>query len=297
MSSLRSAFYSVSGTLLSLSIALFGMVVLARLVAIEDHGIYAIAYSIFLIFQPFIDFGLTPVYIKLEKILPRTNSVFFFFNIVIGIGIAIFLMALSPVAVIVFENDSLIGVMLILSVSVVLMCAGNQPTSQLFREKRFFIAECVRNISDFMAVILAILLALLDFGLWALAAKFFFFSFFRFLSAWIAVRPQYQWVTFSDLKAYGSSIKFGGFITASRFIAGYANNLDKLVIGKVFGESAVGHYEKALVIVSKPNTLRNALSTPAVSHLARSPKSRYNQSYYLLVYLLSFFAGIPALFF
>lgn len=297
MSALRSAFNSLSGTIVNLLIGLVGIIVLARLIPVEDHGIYALSYAIYLLFQPFLDFGLTPVYIKIASVTNSTNSVFFFMNIFIGVGIAAVMMTSSPFIADFFGHNVLIWLLCIQAISVVLLSAGNQPISQLFRNKQFLSAESVRNVSALLSLLIAIYLAIIGWGIWALAAKFLLNALFRLLAVLWLVKPTYRWINFSLLKEYTSSIKFGGFITASRILAGYTNNLDKLIIGKMFGESALGHYEKATVIVDKPNNLRNALTTPAFAHLARMSKSRYTENYYLIAYLFGFFAGCPALFF
>jgi PST family polysaccharide transporter len=93
----------------------------------------------------------------------------------------------------------------------------------------------------------------------------------------------------------GSMMRFGGALTLNSLVVYIAYNLDKLLIGRVWGADALGIYGRAYQLVSIPtDNLNSAVGGVAVSALSRlqSDPGRL-KNYFLKAYSLVLALTIP----
>ena len=121
------------------------------------------------------------------------------------------------------------------------------------------------------------------------------YSFTRLLSALLLSRAKYQFVSIKNILAIKPYIIQAYHLVISRLITGISGNIEKLFVGKIFGEFTLGHYERGLFVVDKPNTFRNALTTPAMTYLSTMKGERLRQAYRILSLFILNFIGIPCL--
>lgn len=297
MNSIKGGAISLLGVSIQQLISLGGMIYLARILTPQDFGIYAICFAVFLFFQSFLDFGLTPLYLKYPEVNVTINSSFLSINLFFGVVVAVILLALSPLVVGYYKIDLLYTIFFIQAGVALTMSLSNQPFSQLIRQKRFIHTESITISSNLFALIVAILLALKGFGPIALAAKHLTYGLTRFIGSIVLSKAKYTWISLTKILEIKSYIVQAYHLTVSRLITGISGNIDKLIIAKIFGETILGHYERALFVVEKPNTFRNALTTPAMSYIAQMEKQNLSEAYSILSHLILFFIGLPCLFF
>ena len=93
-------------------------------------------------------------------------------------------------------------------------------------------------------------------------------------------------------------MRFGGTITVNTLILYAANNLDKVLLGRVFGEEALGFYGRAFQLVSIPtdnlNSAAGEVAFAALSRLQDDP-SRF-RNYFLKGYSLVLALTVPITF-
>ena len=99
MNPVKGGAISFIGVGLQQLINLGGAVILARILGPEDFGVYALCFAVFLFFQSFLDFGLTPIYLKYPKVDKLVNSSFRSINIFFGVLVALILLLFSPIMV------------------------------------------------------------------------------------------------------------------------------------------------------------------------------------------------------
>ena len=296
MRAIESAGYSFLGAIFNLVVSVIGMGVLGRLLSPEAFGEFALCYSLYLIFAPLLDFGLTAAYIKRSEVNEEVNSSFFMFNLSCGIMIAILISICAPFLSTFYDNQNLTALCVIIALTAVVMSAGNQPMSQLMRSKRFDIWALISSGSTLLGLLVGISLAWMGWGVWALVTKLLSMAVFRLCSVFLFLKPTYRLVGLTTIKRYIDSLRFGAYIAGSRLVQGYANNLDRFIVGKIFGESLLGQYDKGIQIAEKPNVVRNAMTAPAMAHIARLPQNNTARPYVLIVLISSIIAGFPVLF-
>ena len=295
MNPVKGGAISFIGVGLQQLINLGGAIILARILGPEDFGVYALCFAVFLFFQSFLDFGLTPIYLKYPTVNKLVNSSFLSINIFFGVLVAMILLLLSPLMVHYYDLTLLYTLFPIMAFSAICMSVSNQPFSQLLRNKKFYSTESISIGSAAVSLIISISLALCGWGAIALAIKHLSYSFTRLFSALVLSRATYQLVSVKNILAIKPYIIQAYHLVISRLITGVSGNIEKLFVGKIFGEFTLGHYERGLFVVDKPNTFRNALTTPAMTYLSTMKGEGLRQAYRILSLFILNFIGIPCL--
>jgi O-antigen/teichoic acid export membrane protein len=295
MNPVKGGAISFIGVGLQQLINLGGAIVLARILGPEDFGVYALCFAVFLFFQSFLDFGLTPIYLKYPAVNKLVNSTFLSINVFFGVLVAILVLLISPLMVYYYDLNLLSRLFPIMAISAICMSSSNQPFSQLLRNKKFYSTESISIGSAAISLIISISLALSGWGAMALAIKHLSYSFTRLISALLLSRAKYQLVSLKNILAIKPYIIQAYHLVISRLITGISGNIEKLFVGKIFGEFTLGHYERGLFVVDKPNTFRNALTTPAMSYLSTMKGEPLQQAYKILSLFILNFIGIPCL--
>ncbi len=297
MNALKGGLISIISAISQQLISLIGGIVLARILGPEDFGIYAIAFTVFLFFQSFIDFGLTPIYIKHKEVSPRINSLFLMVNFFFGLAVSIIIFFSAPFLAAYYDLPILKPLIRWQSIVPIILALSNQPFGQLLRAKSFKKSESISVISHLSAVAVGIGTALAGFGPMALVLKQIGYGVTRCIGAMVISGGQYVWVRPTALSEIKSAVINASELTASRLINGFTSNIDRLIIGKTYGEIPLGHYERSLFVVDKPNTIRNAITTPAMTYLARMSGKDISNAYALLSVMVLTIVGLPCVFF
>lgn len=295
MNPVKGGAISFIGVGLQQLINLGGAIILARILGPEDFGVYALCFAVFLFFQSFLDFGLTPIYLKYPTVNKIVDSSFLSINVFFGVLVAMILLLVSPLMVHYFDLTLLNTLFPIMALSAICMSGSNQPFSQLLRNKKFYSTESISIGSAAVSLIISICLAHSGWGAIALAIKHFSYSFTRLFSALVLSRAKYQLISIKDILVIKPYIIQAYHLVISRLITGVSGNIEKLFVGKIFGEFTLGHYERGLFVVDKPNTFRNALTTPAMTYLSTMTGERLRHAYKILSLFILNFIGIPCL--
>lgn len=296
MNALKSGMISLSGSFIQQAISLIGTIIIARILSPEDYGIYGLCFATFVFFQAFLDFGITPIYIKLERVDKTINSSFFTLNILFGSLVSLILILIAPYFAAYYDLPLLKPLLYTQSLIPFLQSMSNQPFGQLLRHQKFFHAEITSVGANFIAMGVGICCALFGLGPWALLYKHMAYNIARISGGLWFSKAKYHFVGYKDLLDIKKFVLQAGHLTAARFATGISGNLEKLLIGKVFGEASLGHFNQSLFICEKPSIFANALTTPAMSYLSRMAKDRYAQSYITLTHVLITLIGLPCLF-
>ena len=264
-------------------------VVMARILTPEDFGIVAMVFSLLGFFTLLRDFGLSVATIQKETIAMDELSGLFWVNVLLGSLIMVALLVAAPFVAAFFEDQRAFGLTIAFGAMAILSSLGVQHAAILQRQMRFEAIAISEFLSLLFGIIAGIVSALYGLEYWALVIKEGFARcsstvFFWLQARWMPGLPKRS----SGLK---NLIKFGGSLTLANFL-GYANhNIDNILIGKIFGEAAVGFYAKGQGLLNKP--LRQILppimrvATPMFSRLTGDP-ARFNKTSLQMVEIVCF---------
>jgi PST family polysaccharide transporter len=241
-------------------------VVLARLLVPEDFGLVAMvtAYSMVLV-----DVGalrLSTAVVQAQRVTHRQVSVLFWVNAGLSALMGLLFALLAPLLVWVYDEPRLQWIALVISLSFVFRGLATQHQALLSRSMRF-VDLAVLDISGMaVSVGVAIAMAWLGWGYWALVARRVVAHAVTACGAWVLCgwRPGF----YLRAEGTGSLIKFGLHTIGAQTLQGVS--ADRMLIGWQYGAGALGLYDRAQQLFVFPfNQLTSPLSSVVVSALSR----------------------------
>jgi O-antigen/teichoic acid export membrane protein len=237
-------------------------VVLARLLTPRDFGLAAMVLIFRRVVMLFSDFALTPALVQRPVLTDKDRSTAFWTTIGLGTGSTIVGIALSGVMASLYGQPEVQPLFIAFSFSFLIVSLGATQAALLTRDLEFRSLE-IRNITGMIGgSILAVVLAGLGFGPWAIIslplATFATSTILLWLfSAW---RPA---LAFSSASARGL-LRFSSNVFGTQMLTYLTSNLDNFLVGRVLGPASLGAYRLSYNLVIYP--LSN-LSGPMVSVL------------------------------
>lgn len=248
-------FWTTLETIINRSLGFIIQMVLARLLFPADFGLVGMAVVFITFVEVFNDLGMNAALIqkKEDKLTPLHYDTAFWTGLVWSVFLYIFIFfVLTPISVSFYQEDALTLIMPILSVGVLLSPINLVHRAQLIKSMNFKKLAIVNNISSFVSGGVALTLAFLDFGVWALV----FYSISRTLVAipllfratkW---RPNWRW----DKEIFKEFFSFGAYTTGTSLANKLTGNLDFILVGKLIGTAGLGLYSFAFMLT---NVLRD----------------------------------------
>lgn len=216
------------------------LVVLLRLVNVEDVGLVALAAAIVGLVQLFVDQGLGDALIQRPALTRGHIDTAFWTAVLTGTVLTLLgVVAAGPLATVVGE-PRLAPLVQVLSVSFMLTALSSVQMALLRREMAFRSLAARRLIAIGGGGVVGIAMAFLGFGAWALVGQQLTQAGLSVLTLW-AVSPwrpglQVSWADFRSLFGFGMNIVAGDLL----FYLG--RNMDSLLIGTFLGPIALGTY-------------------------------------------------------
>ncbi len=283
------AFAKYSGILISLAVT----AVLSRMLPPEDFGVIAVASVFIVFFGIFSDMGLSAAIVQKRNLSVSDLKSLFSYTLFLGVILAVFFFFSSWLIARFYDDSQLIVICQILSVNVLFATWSIVPNGLLLRDKQFkFIGVRTVSIQIILAVI-SIFGAYTGMGIFSLLINPVGSSILIFILSYIkspvgfTFHPSFESVR--KIASY-SSYTFG-FSLINYFL----RNLDKLLIGKVFGMIPLGYYEKSYRLMLLPVQNLTQVITPVLHPVLADYQSDISQQTNKYLKLLKILAliGFP----
>jgi O-antigen/teichoic acid export membrane protein len=270
---------------------------LARLLTPADFGLISMV-SVFTAFiSLFKDLGLSMATVQRDKINHAQVSTLFWINFALSCGMMLLVGVLAPLVAWFYSEPRLFWVTLALAGTFIFSGLSVQHQALLNRQMRFISLALIEISSIASGIAVAITMALKDFGYWSLVGMAGATSVTNCVLAWSFC----GWRPGLPQKAAGvrEMLSFGTGLTGFNVLNYFARNLDKVLIGKVWGSNSLGIYSKAYELLMLPiqqiTAPVAAVAIPALSRLQNDPVE-YARYYYRAVNAIGF-VTIPLIFF
>ena len=271
--------------------------VLARLLLPSDFGLISMAMVLNIVLDTFADFGLSNAIIRKETITDDETSTIFWLNIIMGASCSILVFLSAPLFSRYFEMPQLIGIVRVTSLSFFICSFGTLQTALFQRSLDFRSPFISRLVSGIVSGIIGIVLAIYNFGVWALVASNLFGWIVYSVMVWLmsSWRPKF---IFHFGKVHDLWV-FGWKMTLTTIVNRIFRQLDTLVIGKLYTATSLGLFERArslnnLVVEYSFSSIRSVM-LPTLSKLQNDPAA-LQYSILKLIHVISFltflFAGL-----
>lgn len=287
---LRGGAASLAGTYGSAVLQLVAAVVLARLLTPDDFGLVAIVIVLTSFAPLLIDFGLGDATTQQKTITESQVSSLFWLNTAIGSGVALIVALSAPLVAWIFKDPRLELATIYSAISFVLVEVATQHLALLRRTMQFSRIAQVQVLGTLIGVIVALALAFVGAGYWALVARPIANSLVVALCTWMACSWRPRAPSFS--REIMPSVRFGLHVVGSAMAITMAKSLDRIVLGLFYRPYEIGLYQNAVVLYtySIDNTLGQIhnIGSSALAKL-QSNHEELRQKYYSALSMLSFF--------
>jgi O-antigen/teichoic acid export membrane protein len=274
---------------------------LARFLAPKDFGIIAMMSVFLALANSVMDSGFKLALIRKNDATQTDFSTVFYANLMLGAASYLALFFSSPLIADFYNEPHLILIIRVAAVALILNSFQIVQTARFSRTMNFKAQMKAALPGSVLSGVIAVAMAFMDYGVWALVAQiisasFFISVFYWRLSGW---RPTREFSTASLKELFG----FGSKLFVSGVIDTLFKNVYVLVIGKLFAGAAVGFYFFAqkiqeLILIQLTESVQN-VTFPALSGIQHD-NERLKEAYrkilqvttYAVFPVMTFLAGL-----
>lgn len=266
-----------------------GTLILVRILTPDDFGVFGMAASIIGIFHIFNDLGFTDVTIQRTDISQGQLSNLFWINLFSNLVLSAFLILISPQIALFFGDERVRPVSSVMVAALIFLSLGNQHYAIEKRNLKFGKISVILFFSVLIANIIALTMAWMGARYWALVIRFIALPFIRSLIAWFA----FSWKPgLPDFHMETKNLVIAGLRTSlSLVLIQIGQQIDKIIIGKVYNTEQLAYYRRAFSLFMLPvGQLTISLHHVATSTLSKlkDEKDEYIRYYLRAISLLSF---------
>lgn len=230
--------------------SLVGNILLAALLTPDDFGLVAMLGVFTSLVYALIDCGMSDALLREQAPSWRDFNTLFFFNVAVGLTIALLFVALSPWVANLFGRDELQPVMAALGAGAVFSGMAIAQTTRLRSQLRFRRVAFINIGAISLALIVALLMAWQGMRYWALVELQVGFSVFYWLLLVIASRWQLRWEF--DKARFKQLWRFGVNLLVSTLVVQVSQNIVAAVLGRFYSATQAGYMGQAQKLQQAP---------------------------------------------
>jgi len=235
--------------------------ILARFLEPSAFGLLAIITLVIGFSQMFVDMGISTAIIHKQDVSSKQLSTLYWLNILSGFIVYGIIAILAPYIADFYNNENLTDLIRLTSITIVIQSFGKQFFVLFEKELKFNTIAKIDIVASIGSLILATLLALNNFGVYALIYPLIFSvslkSILLIHNGLQYHRPQ-LYFKISDVKGF---IVFGLYQMGTGIVGYFNSQFDIIIIGKVFGSETLGLYSIIKQLVMRPGQIINPVMT------------------------------------
>jgi O-antigen/teichoic acid export membrane protein len=217
--------------------------ILARLLTKGDFGLVAVAVIAINYLSVVKDLGLGVALIQKRDNVNEAANTVFTINLILGVGLSVIVFPLAPFFATYFNDPMVTPVLRWLGLSFVINALGAVHVVLLMREldyRRKFIPDMGNTVVKGVA---SIALAYAGFGVWALVWGQIAGAVASVILVWIVLpwRPRLA----LERKITTTLMKFGASVTVGDILGVFIDNIDYIIVGRLFGLAQLSVYTLA----------------------------------------------------
>ena len=237
------------------------LLVLSRFLNAHDFGLWAIVNLVIMYTTIFSDLGVSAAVIHYQKTSQNQFSTLYWLNIFSGIILFLIIWLFSPFILDIFDEVRQVDLLLTAALSLPFSASGILFQNVLQKELKFNFLSKVEIGASVIGVSVSVVVAVCNFGVWAFIfgqlSNIIIKSLFLTIRGWHDCKIRFYF-NIKEIKPY---LRFGSFQIGERSINLLNKRLDQIVIGALIGTEALGYYNFAFNIISKPIVILNPVFT------------------------------------
>ena len=276
-----------------LLLQMLSVVLLARLLAPEDYGLFGMAAVFTQMVFIVKDLGLSQAAVQKKTLLPEESSALFWINVLFVTVLAAVCCVCAPLVAAFYDEPRLAAVVAVSSAANLIVGLSAQHKAILQRQLRMKELAFVEVLSKAISLVSGVAGALCGLRYWALVLATIADAAAHTLLLWFFCRWKPALVSLSHGR---ECLKFGLDVAAFNLMNFFSRNIDKILVGKFHPVEVVGYYNKAYQAVSFPiQHLRGPIlqvANPALARLQDDPE-KFRNYYRRLLSVLAFVSVAP----
>lgn len=218
-------------------------IILARLLTPDDYGCIGMLSIFMLIAASFIDGGFGSALIQKKQPTQEDYSTIFYWNVGISTVIYLLLFFAAPWIANFYHIELLCSVLRVQGLVLIINALQVVQTSQLNKQFKFKKLSIVTLCSTVVSLVVTIILAYKGFGVWALVTQNLLMAIIPTTVYWLTNGWLPSW-TFS-VSSFKELFSFGFYIFLTSLLSAFVNNIQGLLIGRIYNSATMGYYSKA----------------------------------------------------
>ena len=235
------------------------LLVLSRILSAHDFGLWAVVNLVIFYTTIFSDLGISAAVIHFQKTSSNQLSTLYWANIFSSIFLFVIIWIFAPLILSIFNETEQVALLLTSAVSLPFSASGILFQNLFQKELQFNFLSKVEISSAISGVIVSISLAISGFGVWAFIFGQLTNISIKSLMLTIKGWKNYKIRLYFNLKEVKKYLKFGGFQIGERSVNIFNQRLDQIIIGTFISVEALGYYNFAFNLISRPITFLNPI--------------------------------------
>lgn len=264
-------------------------VVLARILMPSDFGLIGMVVIFIVVGKVMMDSGLASSLIRSNDLQEDDYSTVFITNFIVSLVIYFLLYIVAPTIASFFEQALLLNILRVYGIVIIIGALSTIQSVRLNKVLDFKMQYKLQLPSLIISGIVAIIMAVKGYGVWALIGKEIIYSFLVTVMLWLFSEWKPRMIfSFTKLKihfSYGLNLLFTGVFTA------FFNNLYQIAIGKFFSAAQLGFFTRAKSLGEMPSgfifNAVNRVMFPLLS-LVNKDDERLKKIYREIVQIISY---------
>ncbi|WP_306896591.1 lipopolysaccharide biosynthesis protein [Agromyces albus] len=269
----------------SRTLALVVFSVLGRLLAPEAFGLVAIVTAFMAVFAVFVEYGFAQSLVQRETVRSIDIWTSFWTSLVLGLVMYGLVWAATPLIVLIYREPALTELIPVAGLVLIFSGLSSVPAAVLQRELSFRPLAARQLTGAIVGSAVALILALLGAGVWALVIQPVAMALAGTVTLWIAARwvPRLEF-SFASLRA---SWAFSVQVVMIELLNALQSNVDKFIVGFFFTPAQLGYYflgQRVLTILME--IVASVMSKVSLSALSRvqTDHQRFLQYFYTFTF-------------
>jgi len=278
--STRAAIFTGVASFSEFALRIGSMAILARLIIPEHFGLVMMATAVTAVADQMKDLGLSSATVQRKEITHAEVSNLFWVNVTVSLFLTLVVCGLSPLIASYYRDPRLIAITCIVASNFVLGGLMVQHQALLTRQLRLGKTSSVRLATSAVSTLLAIALAWMDFGYWAIIYSEVTRNILLVAGMWLC----YPWAP--SLPNWKTDIRgligFGAHLTVANIFSTICGGADRFLLGRFWGAAPVAMFRQANQLISAPTdqllSPLYSVTQPGLSTLQSDPV-RYQRFY------------------
>jgi O-antigen/teichoic acid export membrane protein len=258
-------FYSFLGKYLNIGAQLVTTMIVARLILPEQFGLFALGFIFISLASIIKEFGVGGYIIKENNLTPELIQSAYGLLLLIAASVGCIILLLAKPLAIFFEQDELQSIIMLLTINIFISPFGAIVAKLLDKAMNFRPTMITGVISNLISSILTVVLALNDFGVYALVygsisqaiLQAFLLQFYRPKNLPLA----------PSLKHAKEITGYSLIVSANSVVGLVGHHASELVTGKYFSMADLGILSRAITVAGLFNKLFSEALNPVLSPL------------------------------